>query len=732
MGHEQDGRPGALPERDEIVSERKALRLVERSERLVHQQRPRRHGKRPREPDALPHPAGELRRMTVGRVSEADGLELGQRSRLRLTPSQPAGELEPELDVTERREPREERRVLEDDHTIGTRRADRPAVDLDAASGRPKQAGHEAQKGGLAAARGAGEGDELPGPDRERDLVEDARRDLLAPRPLHEGKRQLVELDHLIAPRGQRYSAPVSGLAASFRAFTRLARDLRPFLASPLDDASAAPILQAHLAERAEAFARLLDIAAVRRPGSPLARLLTHGGVVEGDLVASVRAQGLETTLSQLHAAGVRLTLAEMRGRVPIVRGSLEIQAVPEDFENPLLTGTFDVRSGGSTGARNRAAFDLASVTDDAVHWSLFRQSFELERRPLASWYPGPPGIAGIKGVLLAAKVGDPAARWFSQTPLRWSRNELRYVVLTRYLALASRGAVPHPEHVPPERVGHVVGWLAGHVAAGRAPVLMCTPSSATRVCEAAQRGGANIQGTFFRCGGEPYTDAKDVAIRAAGCTAATNYYASELGAIGIACADPVSTGEVHVCDDRLALIEVPSSVASEAIMVLAGTTLSPTSSTLVINLELDDYATVDHRSCGCLLEQVGLTKHLRQIRSHAKLTVEGMHFLGDEIVTLVEQELPRRFGGGPTSYQLVEEESGDGRSRVLVLVAPAVGPVDEAEVVEAVLTGLAAGGTAQRMMADVWRRAGTVVLVRREPAMTAASKVPSLVRAAG
>jgi hypothetical protein len=35
-------------------------------------------------------------------------------------------------------------------------------------------------------------------------------------------------------------------------------------------------------------------------------------------------------------------------------------------------------------------------------------------------------------------------------------------------------------------------------------------------------------------------------------------------------------------------------------------------------------------------------------------------------------------------------------------------------------------------MMADVWRRAGTVGVVRREPAMTAASKVPPLVRGAG
>lgn len=47
----------------------------------------------------------------------------------------------------------------------------------------------------------------------------------------------------------------------------------------------------------------------------------------------------------------------------------------------------------------------------------------------------------------------------------------------------------------------------------------------------------------------------------------------------------------------------------------------------------------------------------------------------------------------------------------------------------EAVLTVLGSGRTAQRMMADVWRRAGTVGVVRHEPVTTEASKVPPLVR---
>ena len=51
-------------------------------------------------------------------------------------------------------------------------------------------------------------------------------------------------------------------------------------------------------------------------------------------------------------------------------------------------------------------------------------------------------------------------------------------------------------------------------------------------------------------------------------------------GPPGMACGAPLSPGEVHVCDDRIALIEVRASDAT-AITVLAGTTLSPTSSVI-------------------------------------------------------------------------------------------------------------------------------------------------------
>ena len=89
---------------------------------------------------------------------------------------------------------------------------------------------------------------------------------------------------------------------------------------------------------------------------------------------------------------------------------------------------------------------------------------------------------------------------------------------------------------------------------------------------------------------------------------------------------------------------------------------------------------------------------------------------------------LPRRFGGAPTDYQLVEEEGYDARSRVRLLVHPAVGALDETEVTEAFLAAVGAGAGGEWIMARLWRDAGTLRIERREPIATHSAKIHHLV----
>jgi len=113
-------------------------------------------------------------------------------------------------------------------------------------------------------------------------------------------------------------------------------------------------------------------------------------------------------------------------------------------------------------------------------------------------------------------------------------------------------------------------------------------------------------------------------------------------------------------------------------------------------------------------------------VRSHEKLTSEGMTFLGSDLIDLLDEVLPAAFGGAPTDYQLVEEEVG-GLPRVTVVVAPSVGPVDEQAVLDTVLRGLSEGPGYKAMMARAWQDGETLRVARREPYATGAGKILSL-----
>jgi len=143
----------------------------------------------------------------------------------------------------------------------------------------------------------------------------------------------------------------------------------------------------------------------------------------------------------------------------------------------------------------------------------------------------------------------------------------------------------------------------------------------------------------------------------------------------------------------------------------------------IMLNVESGDYGELPERSCGCPLEALGFQQHLHTIRSYDKLTSEGMTFIGSDLIILIEEILPARFGGNPTDYQFVEEEDG-GLPKVSILVSPRVGNVDETKLITTVLQTLRSSSNANKMMADQWRKAQTLEVIRREPYATDSAKI--------
>jgi len=105
------------------------------------------------------------------------------------------------------------------------------------------------------------------------------------------------------------------------------------------------------------------------------------------------------------------------------------------------------------------------------------------------------------------------------------------------------------------------------------------------------------------------------------------------------------------------------------------------------------------------------------------------MTFLDVDAIRVLEVDLPSRFGGRPGDYQLVEEEGPGGRPGLVLLVNPALGPLDEPAVAEAFLQELGRGEDAKQVMALSWRQAGLLRVERRRPLTTDTGKILHLHR---
>jgi hypothetical protein len=483
------------------------------------------------------------------------------------------------------------------------------------------------------------------------------------------------------------------------------------------------------LARRDETFLDVVARTVFADEGNPYRPLFDAGGVDQGDLVTLVRDEGLDGALARLYDAGIYVTLDEFKGRAPIERPGVSVATTSTSFDNPLLTSHYAAATGGTRGARRRVSVDLDLLEHETADQLVLRDAFDCAGRPFAVWRPILPSSSGVNNCLRQSKLGEPVVAWFNPYEPPRGVDALGFRIFTGVMTGASRlfGArIAAPEVCLPSDAGRVARWLADRKREGTSAVLDTQTSLAVRVCLAAREAGLDIAGTVMGFGGEPYTEEKAAVIEGAGCRAYPTYSMTETGRIALGCGEPQAVDDMHLLSEKLAVLRRDRVVAADtSVSALYFTALLPGAPKVMINVESDDYADLAERPCGCPFGALGLTTHVSGVRSYEKLTAEGNHFLGSDLFELVDRVLPRRFGGGPTDYQLVEEEVG-GLPKVSVVARPALGPLDDAEIVEAVLAHLGRLPR-NRLMAEVWRNGGTLRVVRREPYVTAAGKIQPL-----
>ena len=502
---------------------------------------------------------------------------------------------------------------------------------------------------------------------------------------------------------------------------------LPSFLRHPLSVEEARATLRRRLEHREADFLGLVRQAIYDHPGSLYRQLLNLAGCEYVDLERLVRQDGVEGALHSLFRHGVYLTVDEFKGRRPTIRGNVTISVDPGRFRNPYSASHVPARTSGSRGYGSLVLMDLAFIRDRAVNTGLVVDAQGGANWLHADW--GVPGAATIAYLLELSSFGAPPVRWFSQVDpaapglqpaYRWSGRVMRWESLLAGVPL------PRPQYVPLDDPLPIARWMEELLRTGRTPMLHTFPSSAVRVCLVASDVGVDLRGAQFMLSGEPTTAARLRVVRQAGADALPRYASTECGPIGYGCLAPEAPDDTHLLDDLHALIQPGpgSTVSGLPPTALLISSLRRTAPLILLNVALGDQAVFVRRPCGCPLERLGLATHLHTIRSYEKLTSGGMTFLDTDVIRVLEEVLPARFGGTPTDYQLLEDEADDGSPRLRLLVHPAVGPLDADAVAKAFLAEISAGSGVERVMGLLWRDAGFLRVERRAPLATGSGKI--------
>jgi hypothetical protein len=514
---------------------------------------------------------------------------------------------------------------------------------------------------------------------------------------------------------------------ADLRVSARFLWTLPSYLRRPVTRDAAVAILRQRLERRESDFLALVDRAVYANPSSPYRRLLALAGCEPGDLAWLVKTEGIEGALRVLCRSGVYLTVDEFKGRRVVRRGSATLHVNPIDLRNPLSALHVPTQTGGSGGAPGPLIYDLATIHDRAVNTLL-----ALEAQGGGAW---PKGVWGVSTgsapvVLRFASFGPPVARWFVHVSPRAPGLHPRYRWVPGALRLAaSLGGVafPRPEQVPTADPLAIARWMVETLRAGHTPHLYAFVSPVVRLCQAAREAGIELRGARFTVTGEPVTAARLAVVQAVGAEAVLDYGSADAGGpVSHGCLRATAPDDVHFSHDLHALIQ-PGPESTEPALppgALLLSSLRATSPLVLLNVSMGDQARVATRHCGCPLDAFGWSTHLDTIRSFEKLTAGGMTFLDVDVVRVLEEDLPARFGGGPADYQVIEEETGDGRPKVALLVHPRVGPLDETTVREAFLDAVGRGSGAERIMALHWREVRLPVIERRPPIPSGKGKI--------
>jgi hypothetical protein len=522
-------------------------------------------------------------------------------------------------------------------------------------------------------------------------------------------------------------------ILSDLKMYGRFAWGLRDFLRHTITLDEAKTIVRQRMVEREANFLLVVNRGIYGYLKSPYLPLLKLAGCQIGDIEAMVRNKGLESTLLALRESGIYFTFEEFKGLEPVVRNGRHIPVKVHDFDNPFLRQTYEGESGGTaTGAGTRVQIELNHLVNRVPYQLLSSEIHGLLGVPTAIWFGVLPDPSGISNVLRGAHAGNIPEKWFSPVLSREIRPSLKNRLANQMILTVGRAfgtPLPDPEPVHLDQAAIVAQWVVQSLKTHGACLIRTHVSKALRICLSAQKEGLDFRGATFMGGGEVPTPTKVREITRTGARWIPIFSFAEAGSVGIGCAQPLDPNDLHFLKDSLALVLYPRQVpgTKTTVNALTLTTLLPTAPKVMLNVETDDYGVIETRSCGCGWETYGFHDHIRSLRSFRKLTGEGVTLIGSEMVHILEEVLPARFGGSPLDYQLMEEEDEKGFTRLTLIVSPKINIPDETKLSEVILEALGKGSDSADLSRAMWNQAKTLRVKRMEPIWTDRGKLMPL-----
>ena len=508
---------------------------------------------------------------------------------------------------------------------------------------------------------------------------------------------------------------------------------LPDFLKKPISYGEARGTIMRRMEQRNANFLRMVRRCVYKNPGSPYLPLLRAARCEYGDMVSTLGRHELEFLLTGLRESGVRIAFEEFKGRAPIIRNETSYPVKEEDFDNPILHGGFELRTGGSTGRPSRMLIDLEFLADRSAYEHILFRVLDLYRVPLALWYPKLPASIGLSNCLRYAKIGSPPECWFDmkldgKALPAWHSWAFSVIVgMSRLCAFS----IPWPRVAPLKDPGIVIDWIVNTVQRHGRCAVQSNVSGIVRLCRAASLRGIDLRGVQFITGSEPLTPSKHAEIEAVHARVFPRYQAVDLGSIASGCGSPEEIDECHLLSDAIALISPEGEALEDGSRRLCLTSILGRGPKVVINVEFGDQAIIKRRRCGCPYEELGFHTHLSRIRSAVRSTAEGTALPYAELSRISEEILPRLFGGSTIDYQWVEDEEQDAGSltRIWLRIAPRLGVIDEDRVLQVVLEAIGRPDGAHRFYARLWGSAQTIKVLREDPRTTPSGKTPAVMK---